>query len=337
MTEAMVLGFTSPPLEVEPFDGMNKFRLWQMLVKDILEEEGLIETLCGKLNDMTDKDWKILELKAIRIITKSLVPSVRCSVTNETSPKAIWNKLESDYESRTRKIRLFQMKRLYELRMEEGTNIRDHVSLFYRLLTQLENAEVKIEEEDKVMALITSLPASYDNFVTNILSLTNTAKVNDMIKLLLEFKIKDESEDGNYMANVWIFGSSPFHVCSHRDWFDNYKACGGYIYPHIGNKIEIVGIGDVKVKMYDGSVVTLSGVRHVPTYITNMISVMRLGIAGYKVFMHEEATTVTKDGNKAVIMEGDTLPNGLFKLKGCALKSKCLGELRIESTKYSCF
>ncbi|KAM7279340.1 hypothetical protein ACFE04_006474 [Oxalis oulophora] len=138
---------------------------------------------------------------------------------------------------------------------------------------------------------------------------------------------KGEEENENSLTNIWIFGSSSFHVCLHRDWFDNYAPCGGYIYPLFGDKIEIVGIGDVKVKLYDnnGSVMTLSGVRHVPTAITNIISSAGLRRSGYRC-LTGVTSTVTKNGK--LITEGEVMPNSaLDKLNGCAVKSKYCKEV----------
>ena len=52
----------------------------------------------------------------------------------------------------------------------------------------------------------------------------------------------------------------------------------------MGNDIScrIVGIGSIKVKMYDGTMTTLTEVRHVPKLRNNLISMGVLDYVGYK-------------------------------------------------------
>jgi len=45
--------------------------------------------------------------------------------------------------------------------MDEGTKISDHLSTLNNIVYELESIEVKIDDEDKVLRLILSLPPSY--------------------------------------------------------------------------------------------------------------------------------------------------------------------------------
>ena len=64
----------------------------------------------------------------------------------------------------------------------------------------------------------------------------------------------------------WIldFGASD-HMCPHRSWFSSYQPIDkGVVF--IGNNASCknVGIGSIRVKIFDGVVKTLTGVRHAP-------------------------------------------------------------------------
>ena len=54
--------------------------------------------------------------------------------------------------------KLFMKKQLYSLRMKEGTPILQHLNTFNRILSDLLALEVKLEEEDKALLLLSSLP-----------------------------------------------------------------------------------------------------------------------------------------------------------------------------------
>ncbi|KAL5576887.1 hypothetical protein UlMin_018586 [Ulmus minor] len=78
----------------------------------------------------------------------------------------------------------------------------------------------------------------------------------------------------------WILDSGcTFHMCPTRDWFKEDKEIdGGKVL--MGNNIpcQIVGIGNISIRMFDGSVKILSGVRHVPNLHRNLISIGSLVI-----------------------------------------------------------
>jgi len=69
----------------------------------------------------------------------------------------------------------------------------------------------------------------------------------------------------------------------HRNWFSTYQSIDDDVV-FMGNDIscKIVGIGSIRVKMYDGIVRTLTNVRHVPELKKNLISLGVLDFGGYK-------------------------------------------------------
>jgi hypothetical protein len=54
-------------------------------------------------------------------------------------------------------------------------------------------------------------------------------------------------------------------MCPHRSWFSSYQFVDGGIFL-MGNNVpcKIVGVGSIKIKMFDNIVITLTKVRHVP-------------------------------------------------------------------------
>jgi len=63
---------------------------------------------------------------------------------------------------------IFLKRKLYSLRMKEGTQIVDHLNTFNAFLCQLTSMGVKFETEDRKITLLCSLPESWDHFVTSI-------------------------------------------------------------------------------------------------------------------------------------------------------------------------
>jgi hypothetical protein len=82
----------------------------------------------------------------------------------------------------------------------------------------------------------------------------------------------------------WIldFGCS-FHMCSVKQHFDTYQACNmGTVKMANGARSRIAGVGTVRLRMFDGIVRTLTGVKHVLGLKGNLISLGTLDLKGYQ-------------------------------------------------------
>ena len=67
-----------------------------------------------------------------------------------------------------------------------------------------------------------------------------------------------------------------------KDWFDTYKPFnGGMVQMGNDSTCPVIGIGTVKIKMFDGVVRVLGNVRHVPDFRKNLISLGVLDDLGY--------------------------------------------------------
>lgn len=51
--------------------------------------------------------------------------------------------------------------------MEEGTSLRDHLDQLNKIMLNLCNVEVKVDDEDAALIMVLSLPLLYENFVIN--------------------------------------------------------------------------------------------------------------------------------------------------------------------------
>ena len=54
--------------------------------------------------------------------------------------------------------KLYLKQRLFTLRMKEGTPIKDHLDELNKILMDLKNIDVRIDEKDQALILLCSLP-----------------------------------------------------------------------------------------------------------------------------------------------------------------------------------
>ena len=53
--------------------------------------------------------------------------------------------------------------------MEEGTSIRDYINKFDRIISDLKDIGVKIDDEDQALMLLLSLTKKYENLVQTLM------------------------------------------------------------------------------------------------------------------------------------------------------------------------
>ncbi|GFS44993.1 hypothetical protein Acr_00g0093470 [Actinidia rufa] len=86
--------------------------------------------------------------------------------------------------------------------MEEGGSLMEHMNVFNGYLDQLRKVDVKIDEEDKALLLLTSLPDSYDTLVTTLLYGKDTVSLEQVQSSLVSHCTQKRSsfEDGESAA-----------------------------------------------------------------------------------------------------------------------------------------
>ena len=67
--------------------------------------------------------------------------------------------------------RLLLKRRLYHFQLKKGLSIADHMNDYTKFLADLINMDVDIEEEDKAVILLNSLPdEEYETFVLTLIN-----------------------------------------------------------------------------------------------------------------------------------------------------------------------
>ncbi len=104
---------------------------------------------------MKDDDWEELQQRAVSMIQLMLALNVKYNVLKETSPIVLLKKLQSLYMSKSLINCSYLKKELYQLKIEESTDVRDHLNVFNKLITKLASVSVKVDDEDKAFLLLT--------------------------------------------------------------------------------------------------------------------------------------------------------------------------------------
>ena len=120
-----------------------------------------------KPTSMLKEDWDKLDRKA-STIHLCLSNLLLLNVSREYIAKKLWEKLGNPYQSKSLVNELFLQKKLYDLTMENGDFMTEHINAFNTVVGQPIYVDIKMEKEDKCITMLCSLPNLWHNLVVAI-------------------------------------------------------------------------------------------------------------------------------------------------------------------------
>lgn len=196
--EVLFFTMSAVRLDIEKFDGVINFGLWQIQVMDVMIQSGIHKAL--KVGDsskssMSKEDWEELDLKAASTIRLCLAKNVLANVQGTSTAAELWKRLEELYQGKGISNRLLLKEQFHTLRMDEGTKISDYLSTLNGIVSELEAIGVKIDDEDKALRLILSLPSCYEYIKPVLMYGKETLKFSEVASKLIseERRLKSDS------------------------------------------------------------------------------------------------------------------------------------------------
>ncbi|RZB80703.1 Retrovirus-related Pol polyprotein from transposon TNT 1-94 [Glycine soja] len=187
----------SAKYEVEKFTGQNDFGLWRLKMRALLVQQGLVEALDGEVKlekMMAGGNKKTLLQKAHSAIILSLGDKVLRQVSKETIAAGVWSKLEGLYMTKSLFNRLYLKQSLYLFKMHEDRSVVEQLDLFNKLILDLKNIDVTIDDKDQALLLLCSLPKSYSHFKETLLFGRDSVSLDEVQAALNSKELNERKE-----------------------------------------------------------------------------------------------------------------------------------------------
>ena len=154
-------------------NGAN-YHLWKGKMEDLLfvKEFHVPVFEEQKPEKKTDEEWKLQHRQVCGLIRQWVDDNVLHHIETETDARSLWKKLEQLYARKTGNNKMYMIKKLIELRYQEGTPMTDHLNAFQGLLNKLSDMGIKFDDEIHGQWLLGTLPDSWEVFR---MSLCNSA------------------------------------------------------------------------------------------------------------------------------------------------------------------
>ncbi len=190
----------SKTVTLVPLNGSN-YGTWKVQCRMALVKDGLWSIVSGSetapASTEAEKYAKFVSRrdKALAIIVLSVDPSLLYLLGDPEDPVAVWKKLSDQFQKKSWANKLFLRRRLNNLRLKEGNSISIHIKSMTEIFNELAVIGAPMEEEDKVVTLLASLPETYNMLVTALEASTEVPQMELVTeRLLYEEKKLNEKE-----------------------------------------------------------------------------------------------------------------------------------------------
>jgi hypothetical protein len=184
----------------------DNYPTWKFQMKHLLLAKGLFKYVDGSEDAPAEtasaeaiSKYVNDSQKAFSTLALAVSSELVYLISDCTKPDEAWARLQAHFERDTVANKLFLKKRYFRTVMKDGTPIEQHIKDMKELTDKLAAIKAPISEEDQVVTLLGSLPASYDNVVTALEARVDDLTLDFVHQSLInaEQKRKEQFTSGN--------------------------------------------------------------------------------------------------------------------------------------------
>ena len=193
-----------------PLNSKN-YATWRIQCRMALMREGLWSIVSGeeerpaaeenqrRESEEARRKFKIRYEKALTTIVLAVSPELLYLLNEPEDPVVVWNTLAKQFQKRTWANKLSLRRKLYNLKLKESQPVENHIKEMSEIFQELSIIGDPIEEEDRVVHLLASLPDKFSMLVTALESNAEVPSFEVVTEKIMheERKLKDKIESND--------------------------------------------------------------------------------------------------------------------------------------------
>lgn len=144
----------------------NNYATWKFKIQMLLMRDGLDDILEAPPPDQPDVAYLKRDKQARAIINLCIDDSQIIHIRNESTAAGTWQKLKSIHERANLSSKLYLLRKLYSVKMQENGNMTEHINNMLEIVEKLNSIGENIPEKHIAALLLVSIPESYNNLIT---------------------------------------------------------------------------------------------------------------------------------------------------------------------------
>ena len=189
----------SRTVAVVPLNGGN-YPTWKVQCRMALLKDGLWGLASGT-EHAPDRSasaeqrakFTVRRDKALATIVLAIEPKLLYLLGNPEDPAVVWKKLSDQFQKKTWANKLELRRKLFSLRLSDGVSVQEHLKAMTEILDELSVIDEPVNEEDRVVHLLASLPESYNVLVTALEANAEVPKLEVVTERLLHEERKQRA------------------------------------------------------------------------------------------------------------------------------------------------
>ena len=180
-------------LSIDKLEGAKDWQIWKYQMTAILEARELYGHVDGTLTHPSASDsssgaiasFEKAQKKTKALIVTSIKSDLIYLITECKTPKEIWDTLKQRFERDTVANKLFLKQRFFSLKMKESDSLYEHLRKLKVITDQLAAIKAPVPEDEHIVALLLSLPRSYNTLVTALTAKGDELNLSQLHQVLL--------------------------------------------------------------------------------------------------------------------------------------------------------
>lgn len=183
--------------------GQDNYSLWKFQMSKFLDYDDLWDItdpeIPSNLVAATDDDLKLKRRKAITKISLMVEPNCIKHIRMCNYPAEMWRNLQTAFEHTGLSRRLRSMRNLFNVRLENYSNIQSYVDAILELTQQISDISDPLDDEFIGILMLNGLTPDFDPMVLAMEN-SNTKISSDLIKGKLLDQASKQTEDATSQA-----------------------------------------------------------------------------------------------------------------------------------------